>query len=314
MNRYETYREKLACIPPPGEGGGCHGVLLGAANLGVRANLPFEVIFSDIRQAIPPGRRRVPDREITDAINRAMVDHNGGSFYPRPAPEKPMVRDGVAALRRIIESSVISDEADLWEASPIRINWLPKEDTTHLLLAMYDDNDTLFIGGKYDVTPRPVSEWLDFIAKGGSPGPQFIPNPLSGQLAPNKAGDGETYRGDYNVIAFRHCVVEFDNLSREDQIRFWTSVRLPICGLIDSGGKSIHAIIDVQKLAKIRTYAEWAMEIERNLYDRLLVPIGVDSQCKNPARLSRLPGHFRAEKGRWQRLLWLAGRHGRTIL
>jgi hypothetical protein len=101
-------------------------------------------------------------------------------------------------------------------------------------------------------------------------------------------------------------MAEFDGLCREDQIRFWSAVKLPIVALIDSGGKSIHAWLDVQKLAKVETPEQWQSEIKGRLYDRILTPLGVDSACSNPARLSRLPGYFRSEKQAWQRLLWLS--------
>jgi hypothetical protein len=82
--------------------------------------------------------------------------------------------------------------------------------------------------------------------------------------------------------------------------------------LIDSAGKSIHAWLDVQKLAPVSTSEEWEKNIKNRLYDRLLTPLGVDGACSNPARLLRLPGHFREEKGKYQRLLWLSP-EGRPI-
>ena len=92
---------------------------------------------------------------------------------------------------------------------------------------------------------RTASEWIAFFEAGGTAGPYIIVNPLSGEAAPKKDGDGDTYRGDGNVKTFRHCLVEFDNLTREDQIRFWSAAKLPVLALIDSGGKSIHAWLDV---------------------------------------------------------------------
>jgi hypothetical protein len=52
-------------------------------------------------------------------------------------------------------------------------------------------------------------------------------------------------------------VAEFDNLSREDQIRFWSAVKLPIVALIDSGGKSTHCWLEVSKLATVETFDQW---------------------------------------------------------
>ena len=105
-------------------------------------------------------------------------------------------------------------------------------------------------------------------------------------------------------------MVEFDDLSREDQIRFWSAVKLPIVALIDTGGKSIHAWVQVSKLATVNTLEQWQENIKIKLYDRILAPLGVDAACSNPSRLSRLPGHLR--DGNYQRLLWLSS-EGRPV-
>jgi hypothetical protein len=101
-------------------------------------------------------------------------------------------------------------------------------------------------------------------------------------------------------------------MSREDQIKFWAAVKLPVCALIDSGGKSIHGWIDVQRLVNVDSPERWETEIKQRLYDRILKPMGVDGACSNPARLSRLPGHHRTEKEARQRILWLSA-EGKTV-
>lgn len=105
-------------------------------------------------------------------------------------------------------------------------------------------------------------------------------------------------------------MAEFDNLSREDQIKFWSACKLPIRALIDSGNKSIHALIDIQKLANVQTLTDWSAHIKGRLYSQILVPMGVDAACSNPSRLSRLPGHYREEKKSFQKLLWLSPKEG----
>jgi hypothetical protein len=152
-----------------------------------------------------------------------------------------------------------------------------------------------------------VSEWIAYFKNGGKTKPHIIVNPLTGKLAPKKSNPDEmTFRGDNNVIKYRYALVEFDNLSHEEQIRFWSAIKLPIVALIDSGGKSIHAWLDVQKLAPVSMPEEWEKNIKNRLYDRLLASFGIDTGCANASRLSRLPGHFREEKGNYQRLLWLS--------
>jgi hypothetical protein len=97
---------------------------MSTANYGTFAGLSGDQMFADLRSAIPEGKRRISDREITDAIRKAVQDHHGGTFTPRPKPA-PVVKDGKVALQRIIEQGKISNEVDLWEASPIRLMEVP---------------------------------------------------------------------------------------------------------------------------------------------------------------------------------------------
>jgi hypothetical protein len=304
----EQYQQALSRIPPPGTG--CHPTLLSVANYGVMAGLDGERILRDILGNIPYGQRRISEREITDAINKAMGDHTKGTFAPK-AKQAPIVSNGERTLEKLIGQGIFSDEADLWEASPIRLWDSPEKDHVLFIETLFGKNDLIWIGDRHDSgvmgnTIKTAAEWINYFLAGGPTGPHIILNPLTGTPAPKKSGEGQTFRGDGNIASYRFCMVEFDNLSREDQIRFWSAIKLHIRALIDSGGKSIHAWIDVQKLVKVETPAQWQAEIKERLYDRILTPMGVDSACSNPARLSRLPGHFRQEKGAYQRLLWLS--------
>ncbi|MEW6586253.1 MAG: hypothetical protein AB1442_11670 [Nitrospirota bacterium] len=314
MTATARYQEALINFPTPG-GGGAHPHELRVANLGIIAGLSVDQIFTDIRRSLPQGKRRISDHEITDAINKALSDHQGGTFTPRPRPV-PIVQNGAAARKRIIDSAKISDEADLWEASPLRLWDEPKNDAVLLLETLYEPTDWLFIGdrvqpGIIGETIRTVADRITFLHVGGKTGPHIIPNPLSGQEGTTKDGKS-SFRSDNTVLKHLYCVVEFDDLPCADQIRFWSAVVLPIVALIDSGGKSIHAWLDVQKMAKVETPDQWTTHIECRLYDQILTPMGVDTACSNPSRLSRLPGHYREEKGAYQRLLWLSP-EGRPI-
>jgi hypothetical protein len=109
-----------------------------------------------------------------------------------------------------------------------------------------------------------------------------------------------SYRGDSAVAAFTFAVVEFDERTRAEQVAFWCGVNLPVAALVDSAGKSIHAWLRVDAAD---TQA-WDTQV-RPLFLQHLAPLGVDRTCQNPSRLSRLPGHYRLEKKKWQRLLFL---------
>jgi hypothetical protein len=177
-----------------------------------------------------------------------------------------------------------------------------------LIEALYETEDVLFKGSTYDRGVNTSDGWLATFAAGRKVPPHVIPNPLTGELGATKNGR-QSLRSDECVKAFRFAVAEFDEMPREDQLRFWWAVDLPVCALIDSGGKSLHAWI---RIDEIETADEWTDLVEERLFRHYLTPLGCDAACRNEARLSRLPGHFREEKGRWQRLLYLAP-EGRAI-
>lgn len=120
LMKSDRYNQALKNLPAPGQGYCCHTKILSVANLGVIANVDPQNIFEDIRRNIPEGTRRISDREIKDAINKALADHNAGTFTPKARPA-PIVNDGKEVLQKIIEQSDISEDADLWELSPIRL-------------------------------------------------------------------------------------------------------------------------------------------------------------------------------------------------
>jgi hypothetical protein len=310
MSILEKYRKALGEIPAPG-GGGCHTSLLGAANLGIMAGLTDGQLLPDIRANIPQGKRNVPDNEITAAIKRARMDcqpFDGATDYrpPQCAPPKPIEEAKPEYLQYLIEKGKGQTEADFWEASPIRLYDDPAQDARLLLETLYRPDDMLFIGERFSKEVRPAAEWIKHIVKHGTKGlPHIIPNPVTGQQHPDKSGK-LSFRCDNAIKDFRYAVVEFDNLSREDQLAFWKAIPLPIAALIDSGGKSIHGWIEV---GNVQTTEQWEQLIENKLYKHYLIPLGVDPACRNEARLSRLPGHFRSEKGNWQKLLYLNADH-----
>lgn len=96
----------------------------------------------------------------------------------------------------------------------------------------------------------------------------------------------EKGQSDANVTAHRFVLVESDTMPKDEQLRFYERYELPIAALVDSGGKSIHAIVHID--------APDAQEYRRrvNFLFQFLASRGfvVDTANKNPSRFSRLPG------------------------
>ncbi len=312
VDHYET---ALKNIPPPGAG--CHSSLLSVANLGVLAGVPGSRIAEDIRANIPRGQRQVRAREIEDAVSKAMREvtpltdqqPQARQFARRP-PSPPKLFDGPAYRRKLIDRSAGCTEAEIWEASPCRIDWEPGAwDSLAVLSKLYAPSDVLFVGGVYDRQVQTVKAIIDGILKGVAVPPHVIPNPLDGNAHETSSGDKASFRCDAAVQAFRFAVVEFDDMPRCDQVSFWFSILsgglLPVAALIDSAGKSIHAWLRVD----LPDVDAWRREIREGLYHPetgRMTLLGADRACQNPSRLSRMPGALREDKGgAVQRLLYL---------
>jgi len=193
-NYLTSYMKRLSSIPAPGEG--CHHALLGVANLGIMAGLTPQKIFADLRQYIPHGSRRIPDREINDAISRAVLDHGGDALQKyRILPKlEPVTHDGPRVLRNIIRQANTGDESDILDASPIRIDWPQEEDAANFLSYLFDPNALIFIGDSVEPgilgrNIRTVADWIDYFKKGRKAGPFIIINPLNGAPVKKKTGE-----------------------------------------------------------------------------------------------------------------------------
>jgi hypothetical protein len=300
----DRYYDSLRNIPPSG-GGGCHRALLGIANLGHRSGLDRDQVTRDITAHVH-GTRKVSRKEIEEAVSKAFC---WPVTHVRNANVRPVV-NGEKLFKAIVERGAPFAEEDLWESSPVKIDWPPERDATEVLQRLYRPEERLFIGARHDAGVRQVllvSEWITHFERGIPIAEHIIPNPLTGERGQTKTGK-PSYRADSCVERFRFAVIEFDAMPREQQIQFWAGVPLPVVALVDSGGKSVHAWV---KIDAANTNA-WTRRVEDKLFT-LLTAVGADAACKNEARLSRMPGHFRAEKKRWQRLLYLNPAGGSLI-
>jgi RecA-family ATPase len=137
-----------------------------------------------------------------------------------------------------------------------------------------------------------IEEWLN-----------RFDDPQSRILSPEREGifvrinpfKPNLYSGsDNDVSAFRHVLVEFDDLPKPEQEKRLRDSGLPITVLIDSGGKSIHGWVRVDAPSR----KEW--DARRDEIYRVIP--GIDAKNKNPSRYSRLPGAWRSPTSQ-QRLL-----------
>lgn len=103
--------------------------------------------------------------------------------------------------------------------------------------------------------------------------------------------DGEN-RSNKNVTSYRYALVESDTQDIETQYQIIQDLRLPVKMLVHSGGKSLHAIVNIGAV-DYKQYQERVDFLYTVCRKHGLI---VDTQDKNPSRLSRLPGFKRGEK------------------
>lgn len=102
-------------------------------------------------------------------------------------------------------------------------------------------------------------------------------------------GEGIT---DKNVVDFRYALVESDDLPVEKQLAIIRELELPCAAIVNSGGKSIHAIVHIDA-SSIDQYKERVKRLSNICKTNGLT---LDEQNKNPSRLSRFPGFERGDR------------------
>ena len=103
--------------------------------------------------------------------------------------------------------------------------------------------------------------------------------------------DGEG-RSNKNVTAYRYALVESDTQDIDTQYSILQDLKLPIRALVHSGGKSLHAIVSIGAV----DYKQYQERVDYLYTICRKHGLDVDTQDKNPARLSRFPGFQRGEK------------------
>ena len=103
--------------------------------------------------------------------------------------------------------------------------------------------------------------------------------------------DGKGVRNE-NVAELRYALVESDSMDLEKQNAVLREMELPIAAMVFSGSKSLHAIVKIDATS----YPEYKKRVDY-LY-KICEKNGmvIDTQNRNPSRLSRMPGCVRGDK------------------
>ena len=116
-------------------------------------------------------------------------------------------------------------------------------------------------------------------------------NPEAGAWIRFNPLDGKGCKNE-NVTEFRYALVESDAMDLDKQNAIIRELELPVACLVFSGKKSLHAIVKVDA----PDYGEYRKRVDYLYQICQKNGLKVDTQNKNPSRLSRMPGVTRNGK------------------
>lgn len=99
-------------------------------------------------------------------------------------------------------------------------------------------------------------------------------------------------RKNEDVTVFRTALIEYDDISKKEQVERLLDSGLPILSITDSGNKSVHALVRVDA-DNVSSYTKKVGKLHKALEKKYGSPC--DVATKNPARLSRLAGAQRED-------------------
>ena len=181
-------------------------------------------------------------------------------------------------------------------------NWDPAAQLIKYLETLFEAGENVgYVTGSWEKTDEKGTRWLPQKGSWDRTAGQLIEqlnnckgdigavfgdyNPEAGAWIRFNPLDGNGCKNE-NVTEYRYALVESDHMDIEQQNALLRELELPIACLVHSGKKSLHAIVrvDAADFAEYRKRVDYLYEVcKKNGID-------VDTQNKNPSRLSRMPG------------------------
>ena len=313
----ERARLYLAKCPPSISGSGGHNAAFTAA---IALVLGFDLPMADARSLLaewnrgcqPPWSAAELEHKLTQAAGKSAEngrgyllgnddDRSGGGTAATRTAEPELPRPEPPAF----DMARLTAFADGWK-SPVDLLWLanrsahdpatinahaflrllyrPKENVL-VFTSQHDQGAALWPHDPLPELKQPQGVW-------------FLAQPVDGKfhLNPrtlNKDGDPKmSRRSEESVTAYRYLVIESDHAPLRLWLRALVQLPLRIAALYTSGGRSIHALVRVDRATKP------AWDDEKRAMKGGLVVLGADPKAMSAVRLTRLPGFVRMEKSR----------------
>lgn len=322
MSALSKFQDELSHFPSAG--GGVHGHVMRLANLATLSGMNPTLAAERIRSAMsrPPS----PGNEVESALRKAGA--TCGTLTPgtrhRTRAEREREQRQREALRKAESQAAVETVLRLTQGRTLTFEELAAQSPVHvgdprdpdqqrlnasaLLERLHPDPEAILFcgprwGGREFLATR--SEWQERFQT-HMPPPFWICNSLSGQGHPAASGT-ISHRCDKSILRPLTALFEVDNPGIGLDVQTALAAVLVRSGwnlraAIWSGGKSVHLLVG----ADCESLEEWDQRVRGELFPTWQ-KMGADPQCQNPARLTRLPGHWRdGSRDRVQSLLWLA--------
>lgn len=187
-------------------------------------------------------------------------------------------------------------------------DWNPVDHLVRYLETLFEAGENVgYVTGSWEKTDEKGTRWLPQKGSWDRTAGQLIEqlnqcngdigavlgdyNPEAGAWIRFNPLDGNGCKNE-NVTEYRYALVESDSTEIDQQNAILRELELPIACLVHSGKKSLHAIVRVDA----SDYNEYRKRVDY-LYDVCQKNgIVVDTQNRNPSRLSRMPGILRKGK------------------
>lgn len=226
-----------------------------------------------------------------------------GGFVP---PKKIDPNEGVLDWEDEIGNIIDKDSIDSIELhEPSDSSWNPANELIRYLTTLFDTDE--YVGFVVSSIENEKGKYI--------PGNRGNFRMTAGQIVEGLHscnGDIGAVIGDYNqaagawirfnplngegvrntdIASFKYALVESDSLDIGKQLSIIHQLELPVAAVVYSGSKSIHAIVKVDA-SDNKEYRERVSYLYK-ICDKN--GLEVDSQNKNPSRLSRMPGCIRGD-------------------
>lgn len=192
---------------------------------------------------------------------------------------------------------IIEPDSATWEGWKEVVTYLEtlfaEDEYVGYVVNSWQDEDGKWKPGRRGDYRRTAGEIIDSVKKYKNDLDSSLGHyePLAGAWIRFNPLDGKGVRND-NVAEFRYALVESDTVDIERQRAIIEQLELPVAALVYSGSKSIHAIVKIDA----KDYDEYRKRVDFLYKTCAKNGLKVDTQNKNPSRLSRMPGVVRGDK------------------